>query len=131
MEALIREYRGGPAAVWLFGIASDASVVRGGVSQTWKRLLTDYGAIGFALLALALALIAWSSLAASRSAWVALFLMLYVVSIYQRPIVWMPYALLTLLCGPAMARFAPSRKSGPGGTNSSSVVAGRRTEELV
>jgi hypothetical protein len=115
MEALVSDYLAGGPPVWLFGVGSDASVVRGGVSQTWKRLLTDYGAIGFVLLAIALALITGSSLLAHPSAWVAVFLTLYGMSIYQRPIVWMPYALLILLCGPAMAKLEPQRGSRPYG----------------
>lgn len=103
MEALVSDYLAGGLRMWLFGAGSDASVVRGGVSQSWKRLLTDYGAIGFLLLATSLALIAWSRMHASRSVWVAVFLALFGLSIYQRPVVWMPYALLILLCGPIVA----------------------------
>jgi hypothetical protein len=118
MEALVAHYGGGGPRIWLFGLGSDASVVRGGVSQTWKRLLTDYGAIGFALLVAGLALIAWSRVQASRTAWVAVFLALYALSIYQRPVVWMPYALLILLCGSVVvggpAQESPRlRRAGP------------------
>lgn len=111
MEALVSDYFSGGFRIWLFGIGSDASVARGGVSQTWKRLLTDYGAIGFTLLTVALILIGWSRFQVGPSSWVALFLALFALSIYQRPVVWMPYALLVLICGPAVAAAHPGARS--------------------
>jgi len=104
MQELVKEYVHGDIKTLLFGLASDASVVRGGVSQVWSRILTDSGAIGFALLFAGTLCIfgsAWSR--SAYSVWGILFAALYLASVYQRPVIWLPYTLTLLFCGVIMA----------------------------
>jgi hypothetical protein len=100
MLMLIDEYKASGVSVWLFGLASDASVVKGSVSSAWSRIYTDYGLIGLFLLGAGLGLTGLGALQSTRYSLPAgLFLLLFCLSIYQRPAVWMPYALLLLFCG--------------------------------
>lgn len=100
MLRLIEEYKSSGVSVWLFGVASDASVVKGSVASAWSRIYTDYGLIGLFLLGAGLGLTALGALQSTRySLPSGLFLLLFCLSIYQRPVVWMPYALLLLFCG--------------------------------
>lgn len=110
MRALIDAYWESSASVVLFGFASDASVVRGGASQTWMRILTDHGLLGFAMLSTGLALSLWPFLRSShKKPWGLLFLVLFGMSVYQRPVIWVPYATLVLFCGAAVAfRLTPA-----------------------
>ena len=104
MNALFAQYEHSGLKTLLLGIASDASVVRGGDSQVWTRVLTDHGILGFVLLFGGVALLglqAWRRSGSTQSG--LLFLALYALNIYQRPVVWLPYALLLLICGPAAA----------------------------
>jgi len=102
MQKLINDYWSSDFKTLLFGISSDASIVYGGVSQVVSRIFTDFGIIGMALFVAALASIAWSMSKRSESPlWVLLFFALFALSIYQRPIVWMPYAFTIFACCPA------------------------------
>ncbi|MCO4315587.1 hypothetical protein M8997_000195 [Phyllobacterium sp. 21LDTY02-6] len=104
MEKLKAEFFAGDLSVKLFGIASDASVARGGVSQVWTRLLTDHGFVGFGLLMMGCAAVTIAAWVRSQySAWSVVFVVLFAVSVYQRPVVWMPYTLLLLFAGPLFA----------------------------
>ena len=104
MRALINDYWNSSPSVVLFGFASDASVVRGGASQTWMRVLTDHGLLGLTLLATGVVAILWPYLRqAHRRPWGLLFLLLYSMSIYQRPVIWLPYGAVLLCCGAAVA----------------------------
>jgi hypothetical protein len=104
MLALMQEFKSSGVTVWLFGLGSDASVVKGSVASVWSRVYTDYGVIGLLLLGAGLGAIAIHSLRWTKcDPASALFLLLFFLSIYQRPVVWMPYALLLLLCGPINA----------------------------
>lgn len=111
MTALFSRYRHAGPKTLMFGIASDASVVLGGGSQVWTRVLTDHGILGFVLLFGGVSLLGFG--AWRRSGYTLpglLFLGLYALNIYQRPVVWLPYALLLLICGPAVASI-PDRAS--------------------
>jgi len=117
MNKLFHDYlHSGPKTI-LLGIASDASVVRGGGSEVWTRVLTDHGILGFCLLFGGVGLLALAAWRRSGYAMTCLlFLGLYAINIYQRPVVWLPYAILLLICGPvaasALERGSDSRRTG-------------------
>jgi hypothetical protein len=99
MDKLIEEYFDSDISTLLFGIASDASVVRGAKAQIWMRILTDHGIVGLLLLGGGVGLIAWSAIRRTHALpWTLLFMALYAFSFYQRPVIWMPYTLLILFC---------------------------------
>ena len=101
MEELISEYWNSDLTTIIFGIASDASVVRGGESQVWTRILTNHGIVGFCLLLIGCSIYAWVVWQRSGfSPFVMLFFAVFVFSFYQRPVIWMPYTLIIMLCGP-------------------------------
>jgi hypothetical protein len=111
MQELLREYWASDAMTVLFGMASDMSVVKGGFSQIWTRHLVNHGLFGFALLlggCFAVSRALWVRL--DRSSWALLFFSLYALSAYQRPVVWLPYNLLLLFCGPLISQGMPRRK---------------------
>jgi hypothetical protein len=84
----------------------DASVIHGGVSQVWTRHLTNHGIFGAGLLFLGAAFICGAAVRQSAGAitWVLLFLTLFWLSFYQRPVIWLPYFTLILIAGLASAR---------------------------
>jgi hypothetical protein len=99
MQALLKDYWASGPKTLIFGIASDASVVNAPTSQVWTRVLTNHGFLGFALLVAGFSSLGWSAwIRANRSPWVLLFGALFVASFYQRPVIWLPYALLLFLC---------------------------------
>lgn len=103
MELLVNEYWSSDLATIMFGIASDASVVKGGISQVWTRILTNHGIVGFILLFIGCAFYAWSVWQRSGfSPFVMLFFGIFALSFYQRPVIWMPYALVIMICGPLL-----------------------------
>ena len=111
MQELMREYWSSDVSTVLFGMTSDISVVKGGFSQIWTRHLTNHGLFGFALLlggCFAVSRALWVRL--DRSSWAFLFFALYALSAYQRPVIWLPYALLLLFCGPLIGQGIPERK---------------------
>ncbi len=100
MSRLLEDYKEAPLEAKLFGIASDASIVRGGATSVWYRLLTDFGAIGFALAfaTFAFPLVAlWRRSRLDAGAWA--FVVLFLMSFYQRPIIWLPAELLIYVAG--------------------------------
>jgi hypothetical protein len=102
MQGLLAQYWHSDWLTIVFGIASDASVVTDPLSQSWTRTLTNHGLLGTALLWTAggvLSLSLWRG-----SATVALFLLLFWLSFSQRPVIWVPYALLILICGASAAQ---------------------------
>lgn len=111
MAAVWERYLYSGPSTLLFGVASDASVVGGNISQTWRRILTDSGLVGCVLYAASLLLIAlcrWRA-ASDRLAMTA-FLTLYAASLYQRPVFWLPYTLVILFCAsPLLASRAQER----------------------
>lgn len=101
MKRLLQEYWSSDVTTILFGIASDASVVRGSASQVWTRHLTNHGLVGFGVLIAGCICIAWAMWRRlGQSRWVALFFLLFAASFYQRPVIWMPYTLLLFFCAP-------------------------------
>jgi hypothetical protein len=100
MRKLLEDYRAAPTATLLFGIASDASLVHGWGSSVWYRLLTDFGIVGFLW---AFALFSWPLVQLWRGGQldvaVMIFCTLFLMSFYQRPIIWLPAQLLIYFAG--------------------------------
>lgn len=104
MDKLFARYLNADTRTLLFGMGADSSVVHGGVSQVVTRILTDFGLIGAALFALAMISLTLAiTHNAKRRLWVLLFFGLFALSIYQRPIVWMPYAFTMFICSSTLA----------------------------
>jgi hypothetical protein len=103
MDALVARYKRSGWQTIVFGIASDASVVYGGASAVWTRVLTNHGVLGFVLLVGSFLGYGLSSVprAANRST-MLLAILCFSLSFYQRPVIWMPYALLLFFGGLAM-----------------------------
>jgi hypothetical protein len=95
MRKLFETYTGSSIGTLLFGIASDASIIHGWGSSVWYRIFTDFGAVGFAWL---FALFAWPLWRLWRErqleAPIVIFCALFLMSFYQRPIIWLPAQLL-------------------------------------
>lgn len=99
MRELIQNYWQAPAAVLMFGVASDASNQTGG-SSVWYMILTNYGIIGFVWLFFLFFIpivLLWRSAGFVPSA--ALFCALFLMSFYQRPVIWLPAQLLIYIAG--------------------------------
>lgn len=100
MRTLLDAYARSSIGTLLFGIASDASIIHGWGSSVWYRILTDFGAVGFAWL---FALFAWPLWHFGRErqleAPTVIFCALFLMSFYQRPIIWLPAQLLLYLAG--------------------------------
>jgi len=106
MKQLREEYLKSGFLTLLTGIASDASVVRSPLSQSVWRILTDHGLIGALLLASGAFWLAFIGSRQADSRYAAfVFLLLFFASVYQRPVIWMPYMMLLLVCGPAYRCF--------------------------
>jgi len=104
MDKLFARYLDADSRTLLFGMGADSSVVYGGVSQVVTRILTDFGLIGALLFALAMISLTLAiTHSAKRRLWVLLFFALFALSIYQRPIVWMPYAFTMFICSSTLA----------------------------
>ncbi|WP_223543550.1 hypothetical protein [Pseudomonas sp. GL-B-12] len=104
MQKLINDYWSSDLKTLMFGVSSDASVTFGGVSQVVTRIFTDFGIIGMILFAGSMILLAIALLRrADLPKWALLFFALFLFSIYQRPIVWMPYAFTLFICCPVLA----------------------------
>jgi hypothetical protein len=99
MRELLNTYLHSPASTWLFGVASDASNQTGG-SAIWYMILTNFGAIGFAWLFLLFftpLLNLWR--AGGLAAPVIIFCLLFLMSFYQRPVIWLPAQLFIYIAG--------------------------------
>lgn len=109
MDRLVAEYWSSDISTILFGVSSDASVTQGGVSQVVTRILTDFGIVGAILFGGSLMWLAFVITRESESRiWVLLFFGLFMLSIYQRPVIWMPYAFTFFIC---CSTFAGRNKS--------------------
>ncbi len=99
MRDLFENYLQSSASTILLGIASDASNMTGG-SSIWYMILTNYGAIGFIWLFL---LFLFPPLLFLRkygfSMLVIIFCSLFLMSFYQRPVIWLPAQLLLYIAG--------------------------------
>lgn len=103
MDQLVERYLAGDWRTILFGIASDASVVHGGASAVWTRVLTNHGVVGFLLLVAAFAGFAATTVRGARDRFTLLvFLGSFALSFYQRPVIWLPYNLLVFFGGLAI-----------------------------
>jgi hypothetical protein len=95
MDALVDKYLAASWKTVIFGVASDASVVYGGASSVWTRVLTNHGVVGLVLLTVVFAGYAASSLRRSGPGLAPLlFFGAFALSFYQRPVIWLPYTLL-------------------------------------
>lgn len=100
MRRLLSEYAGGGPGTLLFGIASNASNVRAGESASWTQILTNYGAVGFGWLFLLFAAPLWWLWRSQRlDLGVALLCLLFLMSFYQRPVIWLPAQMLMYFAG--------------------------------
>jgi hypothetical protein len=97
MRALLREYMDAPLQTKLFGIAIDASSKKADASNVWYRLITDFGAVGFIATFLLFALPVYCSW--KQGSLDAVFVLIFLMSFYQRPLIWMPAQLLIYLYG--------------------------------
>jgi hypothetical protein len=84
----------------LFGMGSDASVVRGQASAVWMSVLTDYGVIGFVWV-FVLFFVPIVCLLRQHQLTLAglLFGVLFAMSFYQRPMIWLPAQVLLYFAG--------------------------------
>ncbi len=104
MQLLIEEYLRAGWRIKVFGIASDATATRGGLGQTISRVYLDHGVFGAVLLFVGIGLFCWHAWRRAGFAIpVGLFAGVFLLSMYQRPVVWLPYALLILIGGLALA----------------------------
>jgi len=100
MKMLVADYWKADLYTRIFGFASDASIVKGGMSQIWSRILTDHGLFGFAILVIGYFLMVFPMWQRSKySFWSAFFIIIISMSVYQRPVVWLPYAMILIICG--------------------------------
>ena len=100
MQRLFAEYKSSDPATLFFGVASNASNVRAGDSASWLQIPINYGIVGFALLfALFAAPIGWLWHVRRLSATTAIFCLLFLMSFYQRPVIWLPAQLLIYIAG--------------------------------
>lgn len=116
MDRLVERYWNADAKGILFGLGADSSVVYGGVSQVVTRLLTDFGLIGAVLFAASMLSLGLAITKNSqRRLWALLFFGLFALSVYQRPIVWMPYAFTLFICCSTFAgrRETDAKKTAP------------------
>lgn len=99
MRALLNSYLESAVTTLMFGIASDASNQTDG-SSVWYMILTNYGAVGFAwlfFLFLAPVVMFWRTVGFFPAIFV--FCALFLMSFYQRPVIWMPAQLLIYIAG--------------------------------
>jgi hypothetical protein len=103
MTALVRRYEASSWHTIVFGMASDASVIYGGASAVWTRILTNHGVLGFTLLTAAFVGYGLTAIPrAGHPLTMVLFLASFALSFYQRPVIWMPYTLLLFFGGLAV-----------------------------
>ena len=100
MRQLFNEYAAAPVTTKLFGIASDASTTLGWGSSVWYRILTDFGIVGFAWVFILFSfppLYLWRERLLEFTT--VIFCTLFLMSFYQRPIIWLPAQLLIYIGG--------------------------------
>jgi hypothetical protein len=100
MRKLFNDYMVDGPRTLLFGIASNASNVHAGDSASWMQILINYGIVGFAwLFVLFAAPIAWAWHTRRLDVAGALFCFLFLMSFYQRPVIWLPAQALIYFAG--------------------------------
>lgn len=100
MRSLFEKYADSSLWTILFGIASNASIVYGRESAVWYSILTDYGLVGFVwlfFLYFVPVLLLWRAGRLDMS--VVVFCTLYLMSFYQRPVIWLPVQMLIYFAG--------------------------------
>lgn len=108
MKKLFRAYLVSPWPQRLIGFGSDASWVHSPISASWTSWLTNFGALGFTLLAVAFAGHGvWSLAHAGWAVQPVLYLGLFLLSAYQHPVIWVPYSLLLYFGGVSTTAAAP------------------------
>jgi len=99
MRELLRVYWKSNWKTRMLGIHSDASTIDPTSQVVW-RILTDSGIVGFSLLLAGCATIVFSIWhRRGYSSYAILCIAIFVLSCYQRPVIWLPYTLLILICG--------------------------------
>lgn len=100
MHRLFTNYLHSSAKAHLFGLGSDASIVYGGASSSWTSILTNYGIIGFTcLFLLFLTPLVYLWRAGQLDTFVVIFCTLFLMSFYQRPVIWLPAQMLLFFSG--------------------------------
>jgi hypothetical protein len=106
MQSLIHRYKSSDTGTILFGIAADAASQVAPTSQVWKRIFTDFGLVGFVLLAVGFGITSAATFSrAPDRGWLVLFVLCFALSFYQRPIIWLPYNLLVFMSGLSLAGY--------------------------
>jgi hypothetical protein len=100
MRELFEKYRGSLAGTLLIGLGSDASIIFGAGSAVWTSVLTNYGIIGFVwLFILYFTPLVYLLRSGRLDVCVILFCTLYLMSFYQRPVIWLPAQVLIYFAG--------------------------------
>ena len=100
MRRLFAEYASSGPGVLLFGIASNASNVHAGDSSSWLQILINYGLVGFAwLFVLFAAPMVWLWRKRRLDLAAGIFCLLFLMSFYQRPVIWLPAQMLIYFAG--------------------------------
>jgi hypothetical protein len=105
MRKLFNEYAAAGPRTLLFGIASNASNIYAGDSASWVQIPVNYGIVGFAWLFMLFAapiVLIWRRQQLDFLS--AMFCLLFLMSFYQRPVIWLPVPLLIYLAGLTMSR---------------------------
>ena len=100
MRQLFADYARSSARTLLFGLASDASYVYSGGSSVWMQVLTNYGIVGFAwafVLFFIPLVYLWRG--GRLDVFAMIFCGLFLMSFYQRPIIWLPAEVLIYFAG--------------------------------
>ena len=100
MRQLFEKYASSSPRTILFGISSNASMIYGSESAVWYSILTDYGLVGFIWLFLLYSVpvvLLWRAGRLDMS--VVVFCTLYLMSFYQRPVIWLPAQMLIYFAG--------------------------------
>ena len=100
MRLLFANYTNSSARTLLFGLGSDASIIFGAGSAIWTSVLTNYGIVGFLwLFILFLTPLVYLLRSRRLDMPIAIFCALYLMSFYQRPVIWLPAQLLIYFAG--------------------------------
>ena len=114
-RALFQKYADSSVRTVLFGIASNASIVYGRDSMIWYSLLTDYGLVGFVwLFSLYFVPVLFLWRAGRLDLSLIVFCTLYLMSFYQRPVIWLPAQMLIYFAGIYWLIAADNERSGRG-----------------
>jgi hypothetical protein len=91
--------------VLLFGIASNASTVLAGDCSSWLQILITHGRVGCAwLFVLFAAPRVWLWRYRRLDLAAGIFCLLFLMSLYQRPVIWLPAQMLIYFAGLLCAR---------------------------